>query len=58
MSIYKWDRKILFQFIELKRIHMGFYHPSVEKLFDLTKRANQSDATKDTVDLLDKLSNM
>lgn len=54
---FKWGgNDILFTIWELKKMHLGFYHPSTEKLFNLIRSANLSDATPRTQDLLQHIS--
>ena len=53
----EWDAaNILFTEAELSKLHVHFYHPSVDKLMKLLRRARPMDTTPDTRRLLQKIS--
>lgn len=41
----EWDNQILFTINELRKMHVGFYHPSTCKIFNLISRAHPLAAT-------------
>jgi hypothetical protein len=54
---WKWDHDtILFTKSELQRLHLHFYHPSVRKQYNLIRRAKQHEATSDTREFLEEIT--
>ena len=53
---YKWEEEVLFTISELKKMHLGLYHPSTEKLINLIRRANSQDATGETSKILEQIA--
>ena len=53
----EWDASsILFTEAELSKLHLHFYHPSVDKMMKLLRRARPSETTPETQKLLQKIS--
>ena len=47
--LYEWTKDAIYTDNELKRIHRYFYHPFSEKIFNLLKKANNPEATPETL---------
>lgn len=53
----EWDfAEILYTKSELRKLHLHFYHPSVNKLYNLIRRAKPEDATSETKQLLEDIA--
>lgn len=53
---YEWGYGTMYTKAELKKIHRHFYHPRPERIFSLMKRANDPQATADTLKLLEDVT--
>lgn len=53
---YEWGNDILYTKQELERIHRHFYHPHPNRVFNLMKRAEDPEATAETLEALEKVS--
>ena len=49
-------RSVNFTRAQLEKLHKNFFHPSVEKLFNLIKRARPDEATQETRQILEEVS--
>ena len=45
----------LFTDMELKKMHLHFYHPSTEKLYNVLKRAKPEDVTPETYEIIKRI---
>lgn len=52
LLFYEWQENIFYTDNELRSIHRHFYHAHPDKVFNLMKRAEDLDATQETLDQL------
>lgn len=53
----KWTEIILYTVLELRRMHKNFYHPSIEKFYEVIKRSEPSTTHSRIYDTLEKVKN-
>lgn len=46
---------ILFTHKELKKLHLSFFHPTAQKLYELVRRARPEDTSNDTKVVLEDI---
>jgi hypothetical protein len=52
----EWPLEVMYTESEVRKLHSTFYHPSVEKIFNLIRRAYPSEATSALRDTIKKVA--